>query len=113
MDFAYISRTSIVLEYLQYLILYACVTRKDYRKICVRIYSFQGYSITLQPYTSQRCTYPAKDTTENAMFQKSTLPNDKFNFKFNILMYSQKSDLFTYFEKRRRVLHNGTALSKL
>ena len=69
--------------------------------------------MTLQPYTSPRCTYPAKDTTENAMFQKSTLPNDKFYFKFDILIYSQKSDLFTYFEKTKEVLHNGTVLSKL
>ena len=46
------------------------------------------------------------------MFQKSALPNDKCYYKFNILIYSQKSDLFTYFEKRRRVLHNGTVLSK-
>ena len=33
-------------------------------------------------------------------------------FKFNILIYSQKSDLLTYFEKRRRVFHKGTVLSK-
>ena len=37
-DFAYISRTCIFLEYLQYLILYVWVTRKDYREICGRIY---------------------------------------------------------------------------
>ena len=71
------------------------------------------FSITLQPYTSPRCTCPGKDTTENATFQKSRLPNDKCNFKFNTLIYSQKYDLFTYFEKRRRILHNGAALSKL
>ena len=62
--------------------------------------------------TSSRCTYPAKDTTENALLQKSTLPKDKCKFKFNILIYSQKSDLLTYFEKRRRVFHKGTVLSK-
>ena len=59
------------------------------------------------------CTYPAKDTTENVMFQKSALLNDKCNFNVSILIYSQKSDLFTYFEKRIRVLHKGTVLSKL
>ena len=63
--------------------------------------------------TSPRCTYPAKDTTENTMFQKSTLPNVKCKFKFNISIYSQKSDLLTYFEKRRRVLHKATVLTKL
>ena len=89
------------------------VTRKDYREICGRIYCLEGYIITLQPYTSPRCTDPAKDTTKNAIFQKSILPNDKCNFKFNNLIYSQKSDLFTSFENRRRVLHNGTVRSKL
>ena len=51
--------------------------------------------------TNTRCTYPAKDTTENAVFHKSTLPNDKCSFKFNMLIYSQKPDLFTYFEKKK------------
>ena len=54
---------------------------------------------------SPRCTYPEKDTTENAFLEKSTLPNVKCIFKFNILIYSQKSDLLIYFEKRGRVLH--------
>ena len=36
--------------------------------------------------TLPMCTYPAKDTTENIMFQKSTLPNVKFKFKFNIII---------------------------
>ena len=63
--------------------------------------------------TSLRCTNPAKDITENAILQKSMLPNVKFKSKFNILIYSQKSDLLTYCEKRRMVLHKGTVLSKL
>ena len=49
--------------------------------------------------TSPGCTYPAKDTTENSMLKKLTLPNVKCKFKFNILIYSQKSDLLTYFEE--------------
>ena len=52
---------------------------------------------------SPRRTYPAKDTTENAILQKSTLANAKCKFKFNILIYSQRSDLLTYFEIRGRV----------
>ena len=63
--------------------------------------------------TSPRCTYPAKDTTENAILQKSTLPNVKCKFKSNILIYSQKSDLLTYFAKKGRVLYKTTVLSKL
>ena len=63
--------------------------------------------------TSPRCTYPPKDTTENLILQKLTLPNVKCKFKFNILIYSQKSDLLAYIEKRRRVLHKSTVLSKL
>ena len=63
--------------------------------------------------TSPRCTYPAKDTTENAMLQKSMLPNVKCKFKCNILIYSQKPDLLTYFEKGGRVSCKGTVLSKL
>ena len=59
--------------------------------------------------TSPKCTYPAKDTTENGaeMLQKSALPKVKCKLKFNILIYSQKSGLLTYFEKRKRVLHKG------
>ena len=53
--------------------------------------------------TSPRCTYLGKDTTENAILKKSTLPIVKCKFKFNILIYSQKSDFLTYFEKRGRV----------
>ena len=51
--------------------------------------------------TSPRCTYPAKDAAENAMLQRSTRPNDKCKFKFNILTYSQKSYLLTYFAKKK------------
>ena len=58
----------------------------------------------LRDDSSPRCTYPAKDTTENAMLQKSAMPNLKCKFRFNILIYSQKSDLPTYFEKRRSIL---------
>ena len=36
-------------QYLQYLILYEWVRRRDYREICSRIYCLEGYSITLQP----------------------------------------------------------------
>ena len=35
------------------------------------------------------------------MLQKLTLPNVKYKFKFNILIHSPKSDLFTYFEKKK------------
>ena len=47
------------------------------------------------------------------MLHNSTLPNVKCKFKFNILIYSQKSNFLTYFEKRRRILHKDTVLSKL
>ena len=63
--------------------------------------------------TSPRCTCPAKATTKNAILQKSTLPNVNCTFKFNALRYLEKSDLLTYFEKRKRVLLKSTVLYKL
>ena len=63
--------------------------------------------------SSPRGTYQAKDITENTMFQKAILPNDKCKFKLNMLIYSQKSDLLTYFEKTRRALPTGTIIFKL
>ena len=68
-------------------------------------YLFDKIKVSLRlDDTSPRCTYPAKDTTGNAVLQKLTLRNVKRKFKFNILIYSQKSRLLTYFEIMRSAL---------
>ena len=77
-----------------------CTSQVLKQEINKTLYLFDKIKISLlSDDISPRCNYPAKDTTENAMFQESTLSNVKYKFKFNILIYSQKFGLLTYFEK--------------
>ena len=91
-----------------------CTSQVLKQRINKAFYIFDKIKVPLRlDDISPRRTYPAKDTTENAILQKSTLPNLKCKFKFIILIYSQKSDLLTYFEIRGKALHKGSILSKL
>ena len=91
-----------------------CTSQVLKQRINKAFYIFDKVKVPLRlDDTSPTCTYPAKNTKENTILQKPTLSNVKCILKFNILIYSQKSDLLNYFEKSGRILHKGTVLSKL
>ena len=65
---------------------FICTSQVSKQEINKAFYIFDKLKVLSRlDDNSPTCTYPAKDTTENTMLQKSTLPNVKCKFTFNIL----------------------------